>query len=300
MDVRFALANVAEALVEPDSVGLGAEDHFGVAELPADFVQQLHYAPADARSPVSCPDGDAADVRLAIWTVVEQDAGSGDGLTVEGGEDMDRSVHGRRVTVVLVDLDIGVDALLFHEHLAPDSECLQHFCIRRDSCNDQRHGQSVTVPMRNAGHLLNDNDASNPSINHGRKVHPMPDPVVHFEIPGDDLELLSNFYSRLFDWQIEKIPGDMEYYTVATGPADERGMPSKPGTIFGGLTPRMAPDQRPVNYVEVSDIDTYVARAGELGAQVAMGRTEVPGMGAFALLVDPDGNSFGIWQTIDG
>ena len=68
----------------------------------------------------------------------------------------------------------------------------------------------------------------------------MPDPVVHFEIPGDDLETLATFYSRLFDWKIEKFEGDMEYYMVSTGPADENGMPARPGTIFGGLAPRMA------------------------------------------------------------
>lgn len=121
--------------------------------------------------------------------------------------------------------------------------------------------------------------------------------MSHFEIPGEDPEKLADFYTRLFDWKVEKAPGDMDYWFLYTVPTDESGMPSEPGAINGGLFKRMTPDQRPLNYVTVSDIDLYLARAGELGAQVAMGKTDVPGMGSFAQLIDPDGNPFAIWQN---
>lgn len=125
----------------------------------------------------------------------------------------------------------------------------------------------------------------------------MANPVSHFEIPGDDPEKLAQFYSRLFDWKIEKVPGDFEYWMVHTVPSGPDGAPEEPGGINGGLYRRQAAEQRPINYVTVDNVDAYLARAAELGAQVAMGKMAVPGMGWFAQLVDPDGNPFAIWQN---
>jgi predicted enzyme related to lactoylglutathione lyase len=125
----------------------------------------------------------------------------------------------------------------------------------------------------------------------------MPNFMSHFEIPGDDPETLVDFYSRLFDWKIEKFPGDFEYWSIQTVPTDEKGMPLQPGGINGGLYRRQAAEQRPVNYVTVDSVDVYLAKAAQLGAEVAMGKTPVPGMGWFAQLVDPDNNVFAIWET---
>jgi predicted enzyme related to lactoylglutathione lyase len=125
----------------------------------------------------------------------------------------------------------------------------------------------------------------------------MPNPVGHFEIPSDDPEKLSQFYTRLFDWQVQKYSGEgFDYWLVMTVPTDAQGAPTQPGGINGGIYKRMAPEQNPINYVIVDDVDTYVARAGELGATVAMGKMPIPGMGWFAQLVDPDGNMFGVFQ----
>jgi predicted enzyme related to lactoylglutathione lyase len=121
-------------------------------------------------------------------------------------------------------------------------------------------------------------------------------PVAHFEIPGDNPEELAQFYSRLFDWKIEKMPGDFDYWFISTVPVDDQGMPTEPGGINGGLYTRQAPEQKPINYVSVSSVDEYVARAAELGATVAMGKMPVPGMGWFAQLIDPDGNMFAVWE----
>jgi uncharacterized protein len=125
----------------------------------------------------------------------------------------------------------------------------------------------------------------------------MTNSVAHFEIPGDDPEQLAQFYSRLFDWKIEKVPGDWDYWMVYTVPTGENGMPSEPGGINGGLYKRQAPEQKPLNYVSVPNVDEYVGKAAELGATVAMGKTPVPGMGWFAQLLDPDGNMFAVWQA---
>jgi len=121
-------------------------------------------------------------------------------------------------------------------------------------------------------------------------------PIVHFEIYADDPAKLATFYSTLFDWAIEPVPG-MDYRMVKTVDTDEKGMPSQ-GGINGGLIKR--PDGfRPgatVNYVNVDSLDAAVKRAQDLGAQVTKPRSPVPGMGWFAMLIDPQGNNFAMWQ----
>lgn len=122
--------------------------------------------------------------------------------------------------------------------------------------------------------------------------------VVHFEIPADDPDKLASFYSSLFGWQINKMPGDgFDYWMTQTVPTDDKGMPTEPGGINGGITKRMAPEQRPINYVSVESVEEYVAKAKGLGATVLMDKMPVPGMGYFAQLVDPQGNMFALWQA---
>jgi len=125
--------------------------------------------------------------------------------------------------------------------------------------------------------------------------------VVHFEIPADDPEKLSQFYTRLFGWQVQKLTmGATDYYSTATVETDEHGMPQQPGAINGSIAKRMSPDQRAMNYVNVESVDEYLEKARGLGATVLMGKSPVPGMGYFAQLTDPEGNPFGIWQDSPG
>lgn len=126
--------------------------------------------------------------------------------------------------------------------------------------------------------------------------------IVHFEIPADKPERAAKFYRELFGWQIDRWEGtpddreSFEYWMVKTVPTDAQGKPTSPG-VNGGLMPRMFPQQAPVNYIDVEDLDEFVGRAEKLGAKVMMPRRPVPGMGWFAQLTDTEGNVFALWQT---
>ena len=122
--------------------------------------------------------------------------------------------------------------------------------------------------------------------------------IVHFEIAADDPEKLASFYQQLFGWQIEEMDmGGDSYWTIVTGPVDEQGMPSQPGYINGGMSRRMSPDQRTSTFVDVESVDDYLAKAKDLGGTVLVEKTPVPQMGWLAMLQDPQGNPFGMWQT---
>ena len=121
--------------------------------------------------------------------------------------------------------------------------------------------------------------------------------IVHFEIPADDVEKLRKFYSALFGWKIEKMPGPVEYWGIATVPVNEKGMPQRPG-VNGGMMKRQNPENKPVNYIAVESVDEYVKKIEALGGRVIVPKMEVPGIGWWALALDPEGNQFAIMQSI--
>jgi predicted enzyme related to lactoylglutathione lyase len=121
--------------------------------------------------------------------------------------------------------------------------------------------------------------------------------VVHFEIPADDVEKLRKFYSELFGWKIERMPGPVEYWGIATVAVDEKGMPQRPG-VNGGMMKRQNPEHKPVNYIAVESVDEYVKKSEALGGRVVVPKMEVPGIGWWALALDPEGNQFAIMQSV--
>jgi len=126
----------------------------------------------------------------------------------------------------------------------------------------------------------------------------MKNSVAHFEIYTDDNDTLAKFYTTLFDWAIQPMPG-MNYSWVKTIATNDKGMPTEPGGINGGIIKR--PDgyttRAWVNYVNVDSVDESAKRAQELGAKLMKPKAAVPNMGWFAMLLDPEGNPFALWQT---
>lgn len=114
--------------------------------------------------------------------------------------------------------------------------------------------------------------------------------IVHFEVPADDIERAQKFYARVFNWKIEKIPGDLEYYSIIT-----KNDNNEPG-IHGGLMKRQSPEQMITNYINVDSIDEYSAQVEKAGGKVIIPKSPVPGVGYFAICLDTENNSFGFWM----
>jgi predicted enzyme related to lactoylglutathione lyase len=117
------------------------------------------------------------------------------------------------------------------------------------------------------------------------------DPVVHFELPADDLQRASTFYRKAFGWQIKPWKNDkMEYWSVVTK-KDEKA----PG-INGGLMPRV-PNQPLTVYVAVANIDKALALVAASGGSVCMPKSEIgANMGWIAIVTDTEGNCIGLHQ----
>ena len=123
--------------------------------------------------------------------------------------------------------------------------------------------------------------------------------VVHFEIPVDDAQRASTFYSETFGWQLTKVPMQgMDYWMVTTVETDEKRMPKKPGAINGGLTPRDETAKTPVIVINVPNVDDYIKKVEAAGGKVVMPKQTVGNMGYYARVTDSEGNVIGIWEDI--
>ena len=114
--------------------------------------------------------------------------------------------------------------------------------------------------------------------------------IVHFEIPADDPERAIKFYEKVFDWQIEKWDGPIEYWLIMTGEED------KPG-IDGGLARREDPTTGVENTIDVKDLDASLANVKANGGKVIRPRMAVPGVGWMAYIKDTEGNVFGLMES---
>ena len=113
--------------------------------------------------------------------------------------------------------------------------------------------------------------------------------VTHFEIYSGDLNGLAQFYRDLFNWKIEKAPG-VEYFHIQTGTGGNHG-------IAGGMLHRPIDGPRSwVHYVLVDSIDQTIERVGTLGGKLLYPKTAVPKTAWYAVVEDPEGNIFAVYQ----
>ena len=107
------------------------------------------------------------------------------------------------------------------------------------------------------------------------------------ELMTSDVDKAGSFYSNLFGWEATPMPGGMPYTIFKNGNISAGGMMRSPQPG--------APSQW-VAYVTVANTDASAAAAVKLGAKLCMEPKDIPGVGRIALLADPTGAVFGIFQ----
>ena len=111
----------------------------------------------------------------------------------------------------------------------------------------------------------------------------MPGDLVHVEIVAKDGEKARTFYSTLLGWKFGEsgMPG-MDYCMTEN---------SKPiVAVYTDTEPK-----GPIVYFAVDDIDKAIAIARKSGGK-AEEKQPIPGQGWFTSCVDPDGNSFSLFE----
>jgi len=117
----------------------------------------------------------------------------------------------------------------------------------------------------------------------------MANAVTHFEIFAAQPARLAEFYRQLLGWQIDKAPG-IDYWRIKTDSAAGQG-------INGGLTFRPIPEPHSwVHYLHVESLDHVIEQVLNLGGAVLRPKTAVPKTAWYAVVSDPEGNIFAVWQ----
>lgn len=116
--------------------------------------------------------------------------------------------------------------------------------------------------------------------------------IGYFEIQASQPEVLLSFYRQAFGWRFtkdENLP--ILYWRIETG------------GIRGGLLQRPATPPPPgcgtnafTCSIEVEHINTSISQILSLGGQISLPKFAVPGVCWHAYFIDPDGNTFGIFQ----
>lgn len=112
--------------------------------------------------------------------------------------------------------------------------------------------------------------------------------LSHFEIFGDQPEKLAELYRALFDWRIEK-PDGIDYWRIMA--ADDAVRP------LGGLARRPSFDLHGwLAYFQVPSVAEAIETVERHGGQVLKERTAVPRTAWYAVVRDPAGNAFAVWE----
>jgi len=122
----------------------------------------------------------------------------------------------------------------------------------------------------------------------GAGIYNVPSSFCWNELMTTDTAKDKEFYTSVFGWGADTQNfGDLEYTMFSNGDRPAGGMLA--------ITPEMGPI--PPNwlvYFAVDDCDAKVQKATELGATVMKPADDIPGIGRFAILIDPQGAGFAI------
>jgi predicted enzyme related to lactoylglutathione lyase len=106
-----------------------------------------------------------------------------------------------------------------------------------------------------------------------------------------DVEGAAAFYAGLLGWEVPELENSEEVggYRLA----------KKDGREVAGVMPLMQEGQPPAwtTYLAVEDVDATAAAAREAGGNVLAEPSDVMDLGRMAILADPTGAVFGIWQA---
>jgi uncharacterized protein len=115
--------------------------------------------------------------------------------------------------------------------------------------------------------------------------------VAWTELFSRDISRAKAFYSAVFGWTYDSFVMEGYEYIVA----------KTPDAAIAGISPvEVGPLNTTQAYwlstVEVDDVDAAVATAAELGAAIVQQPKDVPNIGRFAVMRDPNGAAIGLLQ----
>ena len=113
------------------------------------------------------------------------------------------------------------------------------------------------------------------------------------ELMTTDVEAAKAFYGKLFGWALEDLKSSEMMYTMAKAGGKE---------VAGIMA--MPPEAREMPptwgaYVTVSDVDASAQEAETLGGKVVLAPRDIPDVGRFCVICDPQGATLSLISYFD-
>ena len=123
-----------------------------------------------------------------------------------------------------------------------------------------------------------------------------PSGFIWYELITSDVAAATKFYGDVVGWTVEDAgQSGMDYRQLKMGEHYVGGLMALPqGADQTGMRPMW------LGYVSVDDLPAAMSSLTAAGGKVHMPATEVPGVGSFAMVSDPQGALFYIMQPIGG
>ena len=114
---------------------------------------------------------------------------------------------------------------------------------------------------------------------------------VWYELMTADVRAAATFYSGVVGWTADH--SDPQYTLLKIGDAQVAGMLETPAELKAiGMPPVWS------GYVAVDDVDAMEARILELGGKVLRPADDIPEIGRFAVVADPQGAAFMLFKPL--
>jgi len=128
-----------------------------------------------------------------------------------------------------------------------------------------------------------------PNKHIGAKILGEPGALCWTELATKDTEAAKAFYTSLFGWKAKTDAGGYTEYSVTERPG--AGMMEMPAQMRSmGVPPTWTP------YFQVADCDATASKAKELGATLFVPPNDIPNVGRFSVIQDPQGAVFAIFK----
>lgn len=119
---------------------------------------------------------------------------------------------------------------------------------------------------------------------------------VWYELMTSDLAAAEAFYGKVIGWTLvdSGMPG-MRYVLAKAGGDDVAGlMALPPDAAAAGAQPGW------IGYVGVASADASAGAAATAGGTILKAPEDIPGIGRFAVVADPNGIAFALFEPLDG
>ncbi|MGH6855733.1 MAG: VOC family protein, partial [Aestuariivirga sp.] len=119
-----------------------------------------------------------------------------------------------------------------------------------------------------------------------------PSEFIWYDLMTPDVKAAEAFYSKVVGWKIADsgMPG-LSYSILSAGDVMVGGLMGIPEADAAmGMRPAWT------GYIFAADIDAETKRATSLGGKVCRQPEDIPGVGRFSVIADPDGAMFNLFQ----